>query len=542
MHRKKKLVIIGLDGGTYNVINPLIQRGNLPFLSKFIKSGTYGTLKSTFPPVTAPAWTSFMTGKNPGNHGLFDFQKIDETGERSLTYSTDCKSATMWEYLSNAGFRHILVNIPMTYPPRKINGICIAGFPVPDNVNYVYPADMFLNIKNKGYITDWTEYYEKNRWKSKIQILKKVEGKRLSIFSDLLNEYPWDIAMVVISGTDHIAHFELQKGNQQAVAEHYEFVDSLLNNLEEQKVFRDAALLVMSDHGFVKTDYIFYLNTWLRSEGYLSYTVGLDKTYDKFAEERRKAVYGKKSGISGLLGALGLTRDNLIYFGKKTGLIRIERYLPHFMIKKIPSRDVSPIWEKTKAYMVSDLSKGININLAGREKYGIVSEKEFSLIRNDVMNKLRLLRDEEGGSIFSYVDTRENVYKGARTNQAADIVLLPSDKFNVKPGRGNKSIQSKIIGARHDIKGIFMFRGQEIKQGFRCDLSLEDLAPTILHFMETGCPNDMDGRVAFEIFADGSESTKRPVNSIEALSTDYDQDFIQEQESVSSKLKALGYL
>jgi predicted AlkP superfamily phosphohydrolase/phosphomutase len=539
---KKKLVIIGLDGGTYNVINPLLQRGKLPFLSKFIKTGAYGILKSTFPPVTAPAWTTFMTGKNPGNHGLFDFQKIDESGERSLTYSTDCKSATLWEYLSKAGFKQILVNIPMTYPPRKINGICIAGFPAPDNVNYVYPADMFLNIKNKGYITDWTEYYEKNRWKSKIHILKKVEEKRLSIFSDLLNKYPWDIAMIVISGTDHIAHFELQKGNQQAVAEHYEFVDSLLNNLEEKKVFQDASLLVMSDHGFVKTDYIFHLNNWLRSEGYLSYTAGLDKTYDKFAEERRKTVYGKKSGISGLLGALGLTRDNLIYFGKKTGLIRLERYIPHFIIRKIPSRDASPLWENTSAYMTSDLSKGININLAGREKYGIVSREKFSLIRDEIVNKLRSLKDDNGNNIFSFVDIKENVYKGKKTNQSPDIVLLPSEKFNIKPGIDNNRIQSRIVGARHDIKGIFMFRGSEIRQRRSIDLSIEDLAPSILHFMGSGCPEDMDGSAATEIFERGSDTAKRSVNFIGALNGDYDQDFIQEQESVSNKLKALGYL
>jgi predicted AlkP superfamily phosphohydrolase/phosphomutase len=539
---KKKLVIIGLDGGTYNVINPLIQKGKLPFLSKFKKNGSYGILKSTFPPVTAPAWTTFMTGKNPGNHGLFDFQKIDETGERSLTYSTDCKSATMWEYLSDAGFRHILVNIPMTYPPRRINGICIAGFPVPDNVNYVYPTDMFLNIRNRGYITDWTEYYERNLWKSKIDILKKVEEKRLSIFSDLLNEYPWDIAMIVISGTDHISHFELQKGNQKAVAEHYEFVDSLLNNLEEKKVFQNASLLVMSDHGFVKTDYIFYLNNWLKSEGYLSYTLGLDKTYDKFAEERKKAIYGRQSGISSLLGTLGLTRDNLIYFGKKTSLIKLERFIPHFIIRKIPSRDVSPLWEKTSAYMTSDLSKGININAVGREKYGIVSRVKFSLIRTEIMDRLRTLKDKNGNDIFSFVDIKENVYKGEKTSQSPDIVLLPSEKFNLKPGIDNNRIQSKIVGARHDIKGIFMFRGPELRQSHNVELSIEDLAPTILHFMGCGCPKDLDGRVASEIFEKGSDTAERSVDFIVALNRDYDQDFIQEQESVSNKLKALGYL
>ena len=539
---KKKLVIIGLDGGTYNIINPLVQRGKLPFLSKFVRNGTHGTLKSTFPPVTAPAWTSFMTGKNPGNHGLFDFQKIDETGERSLTYSTDCKSATLWEYLSNADFRHILVNIPMTYPPRKINGICIAGFPVPENVNYAYPPDIFSYIKNKGYITDWTEYYEKNKWKSKIQILKEVEKKRLGIFSDLMSEHPWDIAMIVISGTDHIAHFELQKGNQRAVADHYEFVDSLLNDLEEQNVFQDASLLVMSDHGFVKTDYIFYLNKWLKSEGYLSYTVGLEKTYDKFAEERRRTVYGKKSGISSLLGAVGLNRDNLIYFGKKTGLIKIEKYLPHFITKKIPARDISPVWKNTKAYMTSDLSKGININLAGREKEGIVPREKFFRVRSDIVNKLKSLRDEQGDNIFSFVDVKENVYKGTMTQQSPDIVILPNEKFNVKPSLGNKNIQSRIVGARHDVKGIFMFRGQEIKKGYSFDLSIEDLAPTILHFIGAGCPNDVDGRVATEIFSEESETARRTVNSIDVLDTVYDQDFMHDQESVSNKLKALGYM
>ena len=540
---KKKLVIIGLDGGTYNVINPLTQRGKLPFLGKFLTEGVYGNLVSTYPPVTAPAWTSFMTGKNPGNHGVFDFQKIEyNSSEKSLTYSTDCKSATLWEYLSDAGFKHILVNIPMTYPPRKINGICIAGFPVPENLNYVHPPDMYHQIKEKGYITDWTEYYKNNKLKSKISILKEVEKKRLSIFSDLLRENPWDIAMIVVSGTDHIGHLEWQKGNRKLVEEHYEFIDNFLSELESRGSFGDASLMVMSDHGFLQTDYLFYINNWLKSEGYLYYNLDLEKTYDKFKSERRKAVYGNKGWLSRLFGKSGLTRDKLIYIGKKTGLIRIERYLPHFLTKIFPIRDVVPVWERTRAYMISDISKGINVNLKGREKYGIVSEEEFDAVRNEIISKLKSIKDENGNNIFQFVDKKENVYKGRFIEQAPDIILMPSNQFNIKPDRGNNKICDKIVGARHDIEGIFMFRGVEIKKGYRYDLSIEGLAPTILHFMGIGCPKDIDGRVASEIFTDGSESAKRPVTSIEVLKTDYDQDFIQEEESVSNKLKALGYL
>ena len=413
---------------------------------------------------------------------------------------------------------------------------------MPENVNYAYPNDMFSYIKNKGYITDWTEHYEKNKWKSKIQILKEVEEKRLGIFSDLIKENPWDIAMIVVSGTDHISHLEWQKGNKKSVEEHYECIDNLLLDMETKGIFGDASLMVMSDHGFLQTDYIFYVNNWLKSEGYLYYNVDLEKTHDKFKSERRKAVYGRKGKLSRLLGKLGLTRDKLIYIGKKTGIIKIEKYLPHFMTKIFPARDVTPIWNRTIAYMLSDISKGININLKGRDKYGIVAEREFDNIRNEIINKLTTIKDENGNHIIQLADKKENVYKGEFIGQAPDIILLPGDKFNIKPDRGNNKIWDKIVGARHDITGIFMFRGQEIKKRFSCNLSIEDLAPTILHFMGIGCPKDMDGRVASEIFSDGSESVKRPVNSIDVLNTDYNQDFVQEQESVSNKLKALGYL
>lgn len=538
-----KLVIIGLDGATFDIIKPLAGKGKLPFLQRIMQEGVSGILRSTQPPVTAPAWTSFTTGKNPGKHGLFDFKKINVSGGMELTYSTDCQSATLWDYLTEANLRVLLVNIPLTYPPRPVNGVCIAGFPVPRNSSYVYPEDKMAWVQSCGYITDWTILMQQNWWQSKFKVLKEVEKIRMAAFEKLLRNEPYDVAMMVISGTDHISHLEWQKGNRKGVEGFYIYIDQLLSQMEDKGLFQDADLAVMSDHGFTQGEYVFFANLWLMQEGYLSYNMLVNESIDKVDEERQKLVYGKKGNLSKILGKIGITRDNLVFMAKKTGLIRMERFLPHRLISLLPGRSPVPDWQKTKAYMVSNTSKGININLKGREQQGIVSEAEHKELCLEIVNKLRALRLPDGSEIFEYVDLKENVYHGPFVEKAPDIVLWPAKKCNVKMGKWGKSELVKVTTAFHASDGIFMFKGNDIRKQYECELNLEDLAPTFLHFLGLRCPDDLDGRVAKEIFTPKSDPAQRQI----ALRKPITDLRIQEtaavdEDSIAKQLKALGYL
>lgn len=540
---KKKLVIVGLDGAEFDIIKPLARRGKLPFLNEFMKNGVHGLLRSTCPPVTAPAWTSFMTGKNPGKHGLFDFQHIDVSGKRELTCSTDCRSATLWDYLSEADIRTLLVNVPMTYPPRPINGVCIAGFPVPYNSAYVYPAEKLAWVKASGYLTDYAEVLQRNKWKSKFTILKDIERARTDIFLKLIEREPWDVAMLVISGTDHISHVEWQKGNRKAVEQYYVYIDRLLSNLSAKGAFRNTPIAVMSDHGFTQSEYVFYMNVWLMREGYLSCDLEFDKTYDRFVEERHRMVFGKGGKLSGFLGKIGLTRDNILFFTKKTGLIKLEKYLPHRLVSIFPSRNLIPNWERTKAYMTSDLSKGININLRGREKYGTVPKSEYDPLRLEIVQKLRSLNLDNASGIFDYVDIKENIYNGPFLHQAPDIVTWPTNRCNVKIGKGWRNYLERTVGGHHTMDGIFMLKGDDIKTRYRRNLNIEDVAPTVMHFLGLACPNDMDGNVIEDIFSPGSEPASREVAFREPIKADFGDKFLRADERlIRDKLRALGYL
>ena len=541
---KKKLIVIGLDGGTFSIVDPLLRKGALPFIGALVEKGVKGVLKSTMPPVTAPAWTSFMTGKNPGSHGLFDFQKLDSrTGDRSLTSSTDCHSATLWDYLGESGKKMILVNIPMTYPPMHIKGVVISGFPVPHHSEYTYPQEIYSYIKSRGYVTDWLEISSNFRslFLSKVRLMKKVERIRMDIFLDILKKHAWDVAMLVISGTDHVSHREWQKGNRKAVEDFYVYVDKLLLRLHEEH--KDCHYMIISDHGFTSTKRIFYMNAWLRAEGYISYRMGLNETYDKFLgrlnENRKRKLLNK------ILSIFGLTKNNLKYFGKKTGLIRLERCLPYSIVKMFPSADIVPVWRKTRAYMASVASKGVNINCLGREKHGIVPESEYEGLRQEIIEKLRGLKDEDGKAIFSLVESRENVYKGPYIHLAPDIIVWPAKEYNIRMGTGVSHYIDDVIDARHDMEGLFIFSGNEVKKEVTVSASIEDIAPTVLHFLEVSCPDDMDGQIIKDCFEQASDSAARPIQLRVSLTKELpEKEFLvkEEKDEISKKLQALGYM
>ena len=543
---KKKIIVIGIDGGTWTILNQLIERGKAPFFSHLCKNGIYGVLRSITPPVTAPAWTSFLTGQNPGKHGLYDFQRIDfATNNRNLTFSTDCKSANIMDYLDDEEKRSLFINVPLTYPPRPINGVLIAGFPVPLESDFVYPPEMQKEIKKLNYIIDWTEIYKSKKSLSKVSMIKMADKSQIDVFASMLKQDEWDLAMIVISGTDHIAHLEWQKGNIKGVKNYYAYIDSVLSRLHQEGLFDDATIVVMSDHGFGGASYSFFMNTWLNKEGYLSFKAEKDETYDLFLKGFRDTVYGKRNGIlSMMLKTIGLTRENLIYFGKKTGLIKLEQYLPHSVISVFPSYEFSIDWDRTMAYMISNASKGININLQGREKTGIVARKEYDRVRKEIVQKLRELKTEDGRSIFQIAEIREDVYFGPFVTDAPDIVTWPFPDFKIRIGTNQKNYMRRVTEAQHTLNGIYIFSGEDFLSGEHGkEISIMDITPTIMHIMGLPVSEDMDGKVAINFFAPDSSAKKRPVQFRKPLSANRNLSRAEiSEEGIAEKLKALGYL
>ncbi|PYK24434.1 MAG: phosphodiesterase, partial [Verrucomicrobia bacterium] len=144
MKKVPKVVVIGLDAATWTVIRPWMAEGKMPNLAKLMKAGVSGTLESILPPITPPAWTSFMTGKNPGKHGIFHFVET-EHGGYAMNYAnaTSRRSPTVWKLLNNAGYSVGTMNIPFTYPPEPLNGFQISGMDTPSETSpFIHPPEL----------------------------------------------------------------------------------------------------------------------------------------------------------------------------------------------------------------------------------------------------------------------------------------------------------------------------------------------------------------------------------------------------------------
>ena len=127
-----RVFILGWDGATFDLIEPWVAEGKLPNIARIMSSGVHGRLRSTLPPMTFPAWSSFMTGKNPGKHGILEFfLRRPGTFEEMAVNQRLRDSRAIWDLLGDAGIRSLVTNVPCTYPPEEIDGVMISDFLTP---------------------------------------------------------------------------------------------------------------------------------------------------------------------------------------------------------------------------------------------------------------------------------------------------------------------------------------------------------------------------------------------------------------------------
>ncbi|RMF74156.1 MAG: hypothetical protein D6744_14860, partial [Planctomycetota bacterium] len=210
----ERFLIIGLDGATFDVLNPMMDAGRMPALRRFIENGASGVLRSTKPPITPAAWTTFMTGKGPGRHGIVDFEKYHVATHRLEFNNTyEIREKTLWEHLSDRGFRVGSINVPMTYPPRPVNGFMISGFETPSiDAEFTYPRELkqeiLREIPDYNYRTNW-----RRRPLGGLDLLREnldyisgsfEQGWRLTQFCG--RKFGWDVLMIVYKLVDNLQH------------------------------------------------------------------------------------------------------------------------------------------------------------------------------------------------------------------------------------------------------------------------------------------------------------------------------------------------
>ena len=208
------LLIIGLDGATWDLIDPWIDAGDLPNLAALRSGGLSGPLASTVPAATFPSWTTFSTGVNPGKHGIFDFTRRElGTYDVRFVNASFRKVPTVWRRLSDHGRRVCVLGIPGSYPPEDLNGLMVSGFDTPVTTradhSFVAPTDMAPWIMSNGGFpfADFQEFRVGPGWYRKAldKLLQGIEVKT-RLGEKLLRRQQWDCFLLLFGESDTVAH------------------------------------------------------------------------------------------------------------------------------------------------------------------------------------------------------------------------------------------------------------------------------------------------------------------------------------------------
>ena len=529
-----RVLVIGLDGGTFDIIKPLVASGKLPTIGKLMRNGVYADLISTIPPVTSLAWPSFMTGKNPGKHGVFDFTGRGGGYNKIIKSARDIKAKTLWRMLSDAGKTCIVVNVPVTYPPEKIRGCIVSGMLTPPGACYADPPEVYEELKKMEYVPVASRIIRKYLSSQKIlKSLIDIASKRAKATLYLMDKFnKWDFCMVVFGETDIIQHNFWQY--KKVIFRLYQHIDTLIECLLN-KAGKNVNVILMSDHGFGPIKKSFHVNYFLHRLGFLKFTEGNSfGEYLTIRDYRRP----KRTIFWKTMLKFGITKERIYSLAKKANMLPFLQKISRKINIQIPKTKKAIDWKRTKAFSDSSIGPvhAIRINLEGRESEGIVKKEEYHMIRELIIKELLKVRDPENGrKIVQDVFRREDIYHGPYVSEAPDIIFLTNNLEYIATDRiyGNSLVSEPVRKGRgtHRMNGIFIAYGPDIKDtGENIGRArIIDLAPTILHMFHLEIPEDIDGKVLTNIFKPGSPIAERRVIYRK----------ITEEEKIKEKLRKL---
>jgi predicted AlkP superfamily phosphohydrolase/phosphomutase len=517
------VLVIGLDGATFDLIKPWAAEGYLPTFSYLMQEGAHGTLTSTLPPMTAPAWTSFATGANPGQHGLYDWIARDEKSYQfSPVTALDATAPTIYTLLSQAGRRVCTLNVPMTYPPVPVNGVMVSGMPAPSTQSTItYPAGLFRDIVQA--VGDYILYPDPGQAYSDagvdafLERLYRCTELRVRAFEFLRSREAWDFSMLVFNGTDTIchalwkytdAHHPLHDASRHArygsaIRDYYQAIDRYLAGFVES-LDEDTTLILMSDHGSGPFHKFIHVNNWLAQEGFMRLRPAL---HSRFKQGLFRLGITPMSVYDALMQVgLGALKREVVR-GQGRGLLKA---------LFLSFDDVD--WRRTVAYSLGNVGQ-IYLNVAGREPMGCVPPgAAYEEVRERIIARLMELRDPQTGEqVVEAAYRREEIYHGQQLERAPDVVFIPRRLeyfgFGEYEFGSHKIIEAmkRGISGTHRMNGMFLAYGPAIRPDTLVEEAhIVDLAPTILHLMGTPIPEHMDGQVLQEMLHDGADLAPRP--------------------------------
>jgi predicted AlkP superfamily phosphohydrolase/phosphomutase len=530
-------LLIGLDGATFTVLDPYVERGLMPAFGELVRRGTRATLRTVMPPLTPPAWTSLMTGRRPGRHGVFDFFQKDEPGSVHVAFANaqHIGAPTIWTLASDAGHPVLALNFPLMFPPPPVDGRIVPGGMMPWRQLRLgcHPPGLFdrlkrlpgfnpremLDMELEARALDGCPDDEMAAW---VELHIRRERRWFEVASALMRDEPADLVAVMFDGVDKLQHLcwrfidpacrparptAWERGMIERCERYFRELDGFIAELVAL-AGPEATVVVASDHGFGPTRDVFHVNSWLEREGLLAWADG---------------------------GGDAAGRD-----ATEVGFAEVTRH--------VDALD----WSRTLAYAATPSSQGITIvdRVPGTDAPLPAAQRRR--IAAELVERLEALRHpDDGRPLVSEAWTREQAFPGPYGELGPDvsIVLADGGTVSILPSDELVTRRPEVRG-HHRWEGIFVASGPGIRAGARVDeLEIVDVAPLVLHRLGMAVPAGLDGTVPVAILEPdelerrpprvAATAAAEPAPARPAGGLDLDPG---EQADVLGRLRALGYV
>jgi predicted AlkP superfamily phosphohydrolase/phosphomutase len=394
-----KAVVVGLDGVPYTLLKDLKPRGLIPNMATIFDGGHFGQMSVCIPEISSVSWSSFMTGTQSGEHGIFGFMDLQpNTYKMYFPNFTNLRAPTLWDDLASRGKKTVVMNMPATYPAREISGALISGFVAIDIKKAVYPSSLIPRLNQMEYRIDVDTMKAREDHEFLFRDLDATLVGRERAVDLLWEDIDWDLFIVVVTGTDRLMHFLWEAFEQETHVYHQAFldylkkVDAFVGRIHEKFLDLDGSkesqnkFYMLSDHGFTKIKTEVYLNRWLQENGYL-----------KFGKEQPETIMDIGPGST------AFCMD--------------------------PSR--------------------IYLNLKGKYPLGTLDPADYERVRQELKEGLEGLTFEGNDKVANTIYFKEELYHGPHVDMGPDLVVLGHHGYDLKA-----KVKSNEIFGRTNLVGM----------------------------------------------------------------------------------------